>query len=71
MKHILLLVTVFIFSACSKEKGYGWFNLKEGQEVELLSATVMALYMTNLLLLPQNVSPELPLSGFEDRKTGV
>ncbi|RKO69871.1 hypothetical protein D7322_20140 [Sphingobacterium puteale] len=36
MKHILLLVTVFIFSACSKEKGYGRFNLKEGQEVELL-----------------------------------
>lgn len=70
MKHILLLLTVFIFSACSKEKGYGRFNLKEGQEVELLVSHRYGSIHDQPLLLPQNESPELPLSGFEDREPG-
>ncbi|WP_104382825.1 hypothetical protein [Sphingobacterium sp. HMA12] len=70
MKHILLLLTVFIFSACSKEKGYGRFNLKEGQEVELLVSHRYGSINDQPLLLPQNESPELPLSGFEDREPG-
>ncbi|PRD48813.1 hypothetical protein [Sphingobacterium haloxyli] len=70
MKHIYLLFTVFIFSACSKEEGYGPFNLKEGQEVELLVSHRYGAIGDIPLLLPQNESPQLALSGFDDREAG-
>lgn len=70
MKYLYLLLTVCIVSACSKEEGYGPFNLKEGQKVELLVGHRYGAVGDTPLLLPQNESPELPLSGFNDREAG-
>jgi len=70
MKYIYLLVTLFIFSACSKEKGYGRFNLRDGQEVELLVSHRYGAINDDPLLLPQKESAELPLSDFIDREPG-
>jgi len=70
MKHLYLLFTVLVISACSKEEGYGSFNLKDGQEVELLVSHRYGAVGDIPLLLPQNESPQLPLSGFDDREAG-
>ncbi|MBL1409673.1 hypothetical protein [Sphingobacterium faecale] len=70
MKHLYLLLIVLVISACSKEKGYGSFNLKDGQEVELLVSHRYGAVGDIPLLLPQNESPQLPLSGFDDREAG-
>lgn len=70
MKHIYLLLSVFIFSACSKEEGYGSFNLKDGQEVELLISHRYGAVGDTPLLFPRNESPQLPFSGFDEREAG-
>ena len=70
MKYIYLLFSLFVFSACSKEEGYGSFNLKDGQEVELLISHRYGAVGDIPLLLPKNESPQLPISGFDEREPG-
>ena len=70
MKHIYLLFAVFIFTACSKEDTYGPWKLKDGQEVELLVSHRYGAIGDTPLLLPQNASPQFPLSSFDEREPG-
>lgn len=70
MKYFFLLLATFLFLACSKEEGYGRFNLKDGQEVELFVDHKYGAVGDVPLLLPQNEAPELPLSSFTSRKPG-
>lgn len=70
MKYIYLLFTVFIFSACSKEEGYGPFNLKDGQEVELLVSHRYGAINDPLTLLPQNQVGNMELYYFAEREAG-
>lgn len=70
MKYMYVFVFLIIFSACSKEEGYGRFNLKDGQEVELSVGHRYGAIGDEPLLLPQNESPHLPLSAFDMREAG-
>ena len=70
MRYLYLILTVLIFNACSKEDGYGPFDIKEGQEVELLISDRLGAIGDVPLLLPQNENPGLPVSGFDDREAG-
>jgi hypothetical protein len=70
MKYLSLLFFVLFVSACSKEKLYGPFKLKNGQEVELLVDHRYASTNESLLILPQNKPVEITLQGFNDRKPG-
>ena len=70
MKYIYLLLALFIFSNCSKEEGYGPYNLKDEQEVELLVGDRYGAIDDIPLLLPQKESPQIPLSGFSEREVG-
>lgn len=70
MKYIYLLLAAFIFTACSKEDTYGPWKLKDGQEVELLVSHRYGAIGDTPLLLPQNASPQLQLSSFEEREPG-
>lgn len=71
MKKIYaILAAALVFSSCSKEKGYGPFNLKDGQEVELQINHAYGAIGDTPLLLPENESPELPLTGFDERQAG-
>lgn len=70
MKNLYLLFFVLFLFACSKEKLYGPFNLKNGQEVELLVDHRYASLNETLLILPQNKQADASLRGFADRKPG-
>jgi len=70
MKYLYLFFAFFMLTSCSKEEGYGPFHLKDGQEVELLVDHRYGSVDDTPLLLPQNESPQLPLSGFEEREAG-
>lgn len=70
MKYIYLLLTALILTSCSKEDTYGPFKLKDGQEVELLVSHRYGAIGDTPLLLPQNASPQLPLSPFDEREPG-
>ncbi len=70
MKHIYLLFAAFILSACSKEDVYSPWNLKNGQEVEVLVSHRYGAINDDVLMLPQNKSAEMPLFYFNDREPG-
>jgi hypothetical protein len=70
MKCFYLLLAVLILAACSKEKVYGPLKLKNGQEVEVLVSHRYGSIDDQILVLPQNASPQMPLSGFTDREPG-
>lgn len=70
MKYFSFLFFVVFLSACSKEKLYGPFNLKNGQEVELVVDHRYDAMNESLLILPQNQPAEMSLHGFSDRKPG-
>lgn len=53
---------------CSKEDTYGPWELKDGQEVELLVSHRYGAIGDIPLLLPQNASPQLALSAFDERE---
>lgn len=70
MKYIYLLLTLCMFSACSKEEGYGPYKLKDGQEVELLISHRYDAMGDLPLLAAQKAYPGLSLAGFDSREPG-
>lgn len=70
MKYIYFLFAIIILAACSKEETYGPWNLKNGQEVEVLVSHRYGATNDALLLLPQNKSAEMSLYYFTDREPG-
>lgn len=70
MKHIYLLIIGLIFAACSKEKTYSSYKLKEGQELELLVSNRYGAIDDKPLLMPQNSPIDLSLYYFYDREPG-
>lgn len=70
MKNIYVFFAAFILSACSKEDVYSPWNLKNGQEVEVLVSHRYGAINDDLLMLPHNQPAEMPLYNFNDREPG-
>lgn len=70
MKYLFLLFSIVFLSACSKEKLYGPYKLKNGQEVELLVDHRYEAANAPVLILPQNEPIYLSIHGFQQRKPG-
>ncbi|WP_257669998.1 hypothetical protein [Parapedobacter tibetensis] len=70
MKHIYLLFAILVLAACSKEEVHGPWNLKNGQEVEVLVSHRYGAIGDQLLLLPRNEPGSMHLSGFTEREPG-
>lgn len=70
MKYIYFIFATLILTACSKEQSYGPWNLKNGQEVEVLVSHRYGAINDALLLLPQNKPAEMSLFYFTDREPG-
>lgn len=70
MKYLYLLFAVLSHAACSKEEVYGPWNLKNGQEVEVLVSHRYGALNDQLQLLPRNEPGNLHLFGFNEREPG-
>ncbi|MDM1295677.1 hypothetical protein HX021_15400 [Sphingobacterium sp. N143] len=69
-KRLYLFVFILIFTGCSKDGGYGPYNLKNGQEVEVSVSHRYGAVNDDLLLVPKNRPAEMSLYYFEDREPG-
>jgi len=70
MKNIYLLVAGLLMISCSKEKTHGPWNLKDGQEVEVLVGHKYAATDDILTLLPQKKTEPGSIYSFTDREPG-
>lgn len=71
MKNFRLLFAMLIFTlGCSKEKTFGPWNLKDGQEVEVLVSHRYGAIGDQLTLLPQGKATESSISSFSERQPG-
>lgn len=70
MKYLYLIPFILFLSACTKDEVYAPFNLKNGQEVELLVDHRYAAVNETLLIMPQNEPAQLSVHGFSQRKPG-
>ncbi|TKC04284.1 hypothetical protein [Pedobacter frigoris] len=70
MKIIYLLIAGLLLAGCSKEKTHGPWNLKDGQEVEVLVSHRYAATDDLLTLLPQKKMDIGGVYSFTDREPG-
>lgn len=70
MRKIFSLFIVIAFISCKKEEVYGPFNLKNGQEVELIVDQRYYADQDLLLKFPENQPAGASLSGFDQREPG-
>lgn len=70
MKNIYLLVAGLLMISCSKEKTHGPWNLKDGQEVEVMVSHKYAATDDILTLLPQRKTETGSIYSFNDREPG-
>src|SRR5690606_4391620 len=70
MKYTYPLFVLLIVAACSKEEGHGPWNLRNGQEVEVMVGHRYAAIDDQLTLWPQNQTGNMHLYYFTDREPG-
>jgi hypothetical protein len=70
MKNVFLLLLTLCVLSCKKSPVYGPFNLKNGQQVELLVDHRYASDKDILLKLPEKQDAESYLQGFDEREPG-
>lgn len=70
MKSIPVLLLLFIFFSCSKDKTYSDFNLKDGEIVTLLVDHKFGSRGNLVYRYPQLIPGEIHLFGFLDREPG-
>ncbi|MBC7417771.1 MAG: hypothetical protein H7325_06425 [Pedobacter sp.] len=70
MRNAILLFCTICLLACSKEKGYGPLQLKNGQIVELLVSDKYGSDQDQLLMLPRKDAAQASLYNFIERKPG-
>lgn len=70
MKNIFLFIAGLLLISCSKEKTHGPWNLKDGQEVEVLVSHRYGATDDNLTLTSQNKTAEGSIHNFTNREAG-
>ncbi|WP_025146692.1 hypothetical protein [Pedobacter jeongneungensis] len=70
MKKLIVLFLAISFFSCKKEEVYGPFNLKNGQEVELLVDHRYGSDKDLLLKLPEKELAGASITGFDQREIG-
>jgi len=70
MKYSVLLLLALSLVSCSDDETTGPWNLKNGQEVDLMIGHDYGSVSDEIVLLPQNKVANISLYGFADREPG-
>ncbi|MNK64161.1 hypothetical protein D3C87_833950 [compost metagenome] len=71
MRKLVLFLLAVSFLSCKKDARYGQFNLKNGQEVDLLVDHRYGSEKDILIKMPENINAGSYLSGFDQREPGT